>query len=155
MRKSLAKSNLIRCRIFNFMVVEVTPPGIASLHWRFYIIWTVFNFAFIPIGKRYISYPPPHSSNTSTVYFFYPETAGRSLEDIDRVFVGNTPLLIFRDKEAIAEKRPERFIQLEHEEVRRHSSVVPAHVQAANAGYRNSVVDDEKSFDGNERKETV
>jgi hypothetical protein len=42
-------------RIFNFMVVEITPPGIESLHWRFYIIWCVFNFSFIPIGTL----PPP------------------------------------------------------------------------------------------------
>lgn len=90
-----------------------------------------------------------------TVYFFYPETAGRSLEDIDRVFHGDTPLLIFRDKEAIAEKRPERFIQLENEEVRRHSSVVAVQVHAANANYRHSVAEDEKSINANERKESV
>lgn len=89
------------------------------------------------------------------MYLFYPETAGRSLEDIDRVFVGHTPLLVFRDKEAIAEKRPERFVQLEHEEVRRHSSVVAGHVQAVNVNRRRSVVDDEKSVHGNERKESV
>jgi hypothetical protein len=83
------------------------------------------------------------------VYFLYPETAGRTLEDIDRIFVGDTPLLIFRDKEAIAEKRPERFIQLENEEVRRHSSVVPAHVNAANANYRSSANEEKKeSSDG-------
>ena len=41
----------IATRIFNFMVVEITPPGIRSLGWRFYIIWCVFNFAFIPTGK--------------------------------------------------------------------------------------------------------
>ncbi|KAH7413950.1 general substrate transporter [Phaeosphaeria sp. MPI-PUGE-AT-0046c] len=123
--------------IFNFMVVEITPPGIQTLQWRFYIIWTVFNFAFVPI-----------------VYFLYPETAGRTLEDIDRIFVGDTPLLIFRDKEAIAEKRPERFVQLENEEVRRHSSVVPAHVQAANANFRDSVGEEKRSDDGH-RKEYV
>lgn len=68
---------------------------------------------------------------------FYPETAGRSLEDIDRVFAGDTPLFIFRDKEAIMEKRPDRFIDYEQGEMRRHSSVVPAHVHAAqrNASY--------------------
>jgi hypothetical protein len=88
------------------------------------------------------------------VYFLYPETAGRTLEDIDRIFVGDTPLLIFCDKEAIAEKRPERFIQLEREEVRRHSSVVPAHVQLANDRYRNSVNEEEKNS-GDYRKESV
>ncbi|KAH4935937.1 hypothetical protein HBI23_055580 [Parastagonospora nodorum] len=124
--------------IFNFMVVEITPPGIESLHWKFYIIWCVFNFSFIPI-----------------VYFLYPETAGRTLEDIDRIFVGHAPLLIFRDKEAIAEKRPERFIQLENEEVRRHSSVVAAHVQLANENYRHSVHEDEKKSSGEHRKENV
>jgi hypothetical protein len=90
------------------------------------------------------------------VYLFYPETAGRTLEDIDRIFVGETPLLIFRDKEAIAEKRPERFIQMQDEEVRRHSSVVPAHVQLASANYRNNLIEDEdekKSRD--DRKESV
>ena len=55
--------------IVNFMVVEITPPGIGSLGWKFYIIWTVFNAAFVPI-----------------VYFLYPETADRSLEDMDRYF---------------------------------------------------------------------
>ncbi|KAH7066023.1 general substrate transporter [Paraphoma chrysanthemicola] len=124
--------------IFNFMVVEVTPPGIENLQWRFYIIWTIFNFSFIPI-----------------VYFLYPETAGRTLEDIDRIFHGHTPLLIFRDKEAIAEKRPERFIQQEREEVRRNSSVVPGHVQAANEAYRNSVNEDEKKSAEGYRKESV
>ncbi|KAH5306592.1 hypothetical protein HBI42_088090 [Parastagonospora nodorum] len=124
--------------IFNFMVVEITPPGIESLHWKFYIIWCVFNFSFIPI-----------------VYFLYPETAGRTLGDIDRIFVGHAPLLIFRDKEAIAEKRPERFIQLENEEVRRHSSVVAAHVQLANENYRHSVHEDEKKSSGEHRKENV
>ena len=33
------------------LVVEITPPGIQSLQWKFYIIWTVFNFAFVPIGR--------------------------------------------------------------------------------------------------------
>ena len=47
--------------IFNFMVVEITPIGIQNLQWRFYIIWTVFNASFVPL-----------------MYFFYPETAGKS-----------------------------------------------------------------------------
>ena len=57
---------------FNFMVVEITPIGIQSLHWKFYIIWTIFNASFVPI-----------------VYFFYPETADRTLEDVDRLFREN------------------------------------------------------------------
>jgi hypothetical protein len=74
---------------------------------------------------------------------------------MDRIFVGHAPLLIFRDKEAIAEKHPQRFIQLENEEVRRHSSVVTAHVQLANENYRHSVLEDEKKSSSELRKENV
>jgi hypothetical protein len=65
------------------------------------------------------------------VYFFYFETAGRSLEDIDRYFTGNCPLLVFQDKEAIQEKRPEKYIEREYDEVRRNSSLVPGQAGAA------------------------
>ncbi|KAF2192596.1 general substrate transporter [Zopfia rhizophila CBS 207.26] len=109
--------------IFNFMVVEVTPPGIENLQWRFYIIWTIFNFAFIP-------------------------TAGRTLEDIDRFFAGHAPLLVFRYKEAIASKRPERFIEHEQEEVRRNSSVVPADARAAVEAHRTAELEKEKIGNG-------
>ncbi|KAF2502553.1 general substrate transporter [Lophium mytilinum] len=121
--------------IFNFMVVEITPPGISSLKWKFYIIWTVFNAAFVPI-----------------VYFLYPETAGRSLEDLDRFFAGNAPLLVWRDKDAVVSKRPQAFVEREEEEVRRASSIRPADVAAANA-HRESVLRQEKS--GEERREAV
>ena len=47
----------------------ITPPAFANLQWRTYIIFAVFNAAIIPI-----------------VYFFFPETAKRSLEEIDLYF---------------------------------------------------------------------
>lgn len=53
--------------IVNFLVVEITPIGINSIHWQFYIIWTVFNFSFVPI-----------------VYFLYPETADRTRKSTHR-----------------------------------------------------------------------
>lgn len=120
------------------MVVEITPPGIRTLQWRFYIIWCVFNFAFIPIGK---SFPTRQDYKffilkRSIVYFFYPETAGRTLEDLDRYFAGDAPLLVFKDKEAIASKRPTKYIENEQAEIRRHSSVVAGDVAAANAAYQ-------------------
>ncbi|KAL4891990.1 general substrate transporter [Aspergillus ambiguus] len=78
--------------IFNFMVVEITPIGIQNLGWRFYIIWVVLNAAMVPV-----------------IYAFYPETAGRSLEDMDDYYRGNPPLLVCFDKEAISRKRPEKY----------------------------------------------
>ncbi|KAH8895750.1 general substrate transporter [Thozetella sp. PMI_491] len=98
--------------IVNFLVVEITPPGISALGWKFYIIWTVFNFAFIPI-----------------VYLFYPETADRSLEDVDRFFLENHNVLVYKDKDATSSKRPKRYDELEKAEVRRNSSVTQENIQ--------------------------
>jgi|SRR5690349_4296510 len=76
------------------------------------------------------------ASTNNSVYFFYPETAGRTLEDLDRYFAGNAQLLVFKDKEAISSHRPQKYIESEREEVRRHSSVVAGDVQAANAAHQ-------------------
>ncbi|KAL8748036.1 MAG: hypothetical protein Q9190_000186 [Brigantiaea leucoxantha] len=54
----------------NFVVVYVTPQAIDSLGYKLYIIWAALNASFVPI-----------------TYFFYPETARRSLEDMDEVFL--------------------------------------------------------------------
>ncbi|EOD46980.1 putative sugar transporter protein [Neofusicoccum parvum UCRNP2] len=104
-------------------VVEITPPGIESLGWQFYIIWTVFNGAFVPI-----------------VYLFYPETADRSLEDLDRLFIENHNIFIFRDKDAISSKRPVQYIEHEKEEIRRHSSIKPEDVSGAIEAHRKEVL---------------
>lgn len=57
--------------IFTFLVVEITPVSINSIGWRTYVYFGVFNAFFIPL-----------------IYFFYPETRGLSLENIDRLFTG-------------------------------------------------------------------
>ncbi|CAD6589430.1 MAG: hypothetical protein ASARMPRED_004044 [Alectoria sarmentosa] len=54
----------------NFVVVYVTPQAIQSLGYRLYIIWAVLNASFVPV-----------------TWLFYPETARRSLEDMDEIFV--------------------------------------------------------------------
>ena len=54
----------------NFVVVYVTPQAIENLGYQLYVIWAVLNASFVPI-----------------TWFFYPETARRSLEDMDEVFL--------------------------------------------------------------------
>lgn len=67
--------------IMNYMVVQVTPPGIANLGWKFWIIWACICFSFIPV-----------------TYLFYPETANRTLEDIDRFFETKPAIIVAWNK---------------------------------------------------------
>ncbi|CAH7683110.1 general substrate transporter [Phakopsora pachyrhizi] len=55
--------------IFNFLIVLITPIAFSSIGWKTYLIFAVVNFAITP-----------------SVYFFFPETTGRSLEEIDLIF---------------------------------------------------------------------
>jgi hypothetical protein len=55
------------------------------------------------------------------VYFLYPETAARTLEDIDSYFRNHSNLLVHRDKEATSAKRPDVYVEKEETEVRRRS----------------------------------
>ncbi|KAI2606603.1 general substrate transporter [Hypoxylon sp. NC1633] len=100
--------------ITNFIVVEVTPIGIQKLGWRFYIIWTVTNAVFLPV-----------------IWLFYPETANRSLEDLDAFYRDNPPLVLHKDRDSISVRRPERFIQAQGRDIeeaaknlQRHRSVL-------------------------------
>jgi len=51
-------------------VIEVVPVAIDNIGWRTYVIFAAFNLAFVPM-----------------IYFFYPETAGFSLEAVDLTFM--------------------------------------------------------------------
>ncbi|TFK38384.1 general substrate transporter [Crucibulum laeve] len=87
--------------ISNYMVVQITPPGIANLGWRFYLIWVVFNAIFVPL-----------------IWLLYPETANRHLEDIDKLYREEKSLVfVFRNKDAIKVQRPQRFIDADEERI--------------------------------------
>lgn len=90
----------------NFLVVEITPIGVQNLRWRFYIIWTVMNLLFVP-----------------TIYFFYPETANRQLEDMDMYFRENESLFVHNIPEAVSLARPAKYEELEAEITHRNLSV--------------------------------
>ncbi|KAJ5361092.1 hypothetical protein N7541_001936 [Penicillium brevicompactum] len=89
--------------ITNFAIVEITPIGIQSIGWKFWIVWTVLNALFLPV-----------------IYFFYPETANRTLEDMDAYYRSNPPLIVVGDADAISTKRPLQFVCHEDEEVQKH-----------------------------------
>ncbi len=61
---------------WNFVTVTITPYLMDSQGWKGYLVFTVFNFAFIPF-----------------IYVFYPETTGRRLEQIDALFYKTSPIV--------------------------------------------------------------
>ncbi|KAI3175601.1 hypothetical protein DTO039G3_2759 [Penicillium roqueforti] len=56
--------------LFNFVLAEVSPVGFATIHWRYYIVYACIS-AFACVF----------------FYLFCPETKGRTLEEIDDIFV--------------------------------------------------------------------
>ena len=55
--------------IMNFLIVLITPPAIQNIKYRTYIIFAVLNAAWLPV-----------------IYFFFPETKGLELEEVDKLF---------------------------------------------------------------------
>ncbi|KAJ4371271.1 hypothetical protein N0V83_004488 [Neocucurbitaria cava] len=54
---------------FVYVVVVITPTAIDNIGWKYYMIYAIFNVAFVPIILRW-----------------YVETANLSLEQVDRLF---------------------------------------------------------------------
>ena len=70
--KTRAKANaLSTCSnwLFNFLIVMITPIMITNIGWGTYLFFAIVNACFLPV-----------------IYFTYPETARRSLEEIDIIF---------------------------------------------------------------------
>lgn len=70
--KTRGKANAVSTCVnwlFNFLIVMVTPIMVSNIGWGTYLFFAAVNACFIPV-----------------IYFFYPETARRSLEEIDLIF---------------------------------------------------------------------
>lgn len=96
----------------------ITPPAFANIGYQTYIIFAVINAAIVP-----------------SVYFFFPETAYRSLEEMDEIFHNTTNAFnvvkIANELPHRYDKRGELLInyadtEQAHEAERRRSSVVGA-----------------------------
>jgi hypothetical protein len=83
--------------LFNFLVAEVTPVAFNDIGWRYFLVYFCLNAAFVP-----------------TIYFFFPETSQRSLEEIDQIFESSTSIF---DTVSVAQKLPKRHLaEFLHEE---------------------------------------
>ncbi|KAI8624828.1 putative sugar transporter [Xylariaceae sp. FL1651] len=79
-----------------FAVVQFTKVGIDNLQWAFFLIFAVLCLSFFPV-----------------VYCFYPETAGRKLEDMDQIFIRNPSWFVFGTKQLTQRTRPQAFVDAE------------------------------------------
>jgi MFS family permease len=55
--------------LWNFVVVMITPVAVNTIGYRYFIVYAVISASIIPL-----------------VYFLYPETMGRSLEELEMMF---------------------------------------------------------------------
>ena len=67
--------------IFNYLIVQITPISISNIRWKTYIIFFVFSIFFALM-----------------IWLYYPETSGRTLEEMDTLFMGDNDRLVVIDK---------------------------------------------------------
>lgn len=61
--------------MFCVVITEITPIAIGTIQWRFFIIFAGLNAVMMVV-----------------VYFLFPETSGRSLEEVDRIFIESSSI---------------------------------------------------------------
>jgi MFS family permease len=61
--------------LWNFVVNMVTPVAIETIGWKYYLVFLSISAIIIPV-----------------VWFFYPETMGRSLEELEMMFSEGTSI---------------------------------------------------------------
>lgn len=64
-----------------FVVVQITPIGVANIGWKFYLIWLVSCAVALPY-----------------IYLFYPETSGATLEEMDDYFINQRNWIVVNSK---------------------------------------------------------
>ncbi len=79
-----------------FIVTQFTKVGVDNLKWGFYLIFAVICWAYFPV-----------------VFFLYPETSRRTLEDMDEIFIRNPGAIVFNKPELTQRRRPQVFIDAE------------------------------------------
>lgn len=87
--------------LFCILITEITPVAFEALDWRFFIIFAGLNVIMMGV-----------------VYLLFPETAGRSLEQVDQIFITSGSIW---DSVTAAERLPELVSEDFQEEEDRRS----------------------------------
>lgn len=113
--------------LFGFVCTQFTSVGIRNLGYRFYIIFAVLNVFFIPI-----------------VYFLYPETANRTLEDLDDYFdrdSSHKTIIRIGDKVAKQHQRPLEAIEAERRRIEMQTQSQVLERKAGEADFVESITE--------------
>ena len=86
--------------LFNFALAWAVPPGLSSIAYKTYFIFGTFNFA------AFIH-----------VLFMFPETAGRTLEEIEDVFAQGHTFTAWRIKKDVGRRTLEQVVNEKHQTV--------------------------------------
>ncbi|KAI0914226.1 general substrate transporter [Ustulina deusta] len=107
--------------IFNFLVVIITPIAFNNIGYQTYIIFAVINAFMVP-----------------SVYFFYPETRYRSLEEMDSIFHKVDGAKGYLDVVRVAREEPLRYgrngeLLIAYDQTDEHKSHLPRSEHASNS----------------------
>ncbi|KAJ1043077.1 hypothetical protein NDA14_006275 [Ustilago hordei] len=83
----------ISCWVANFMIGQVTPKALASIGWKYYLLFAIGGF-----------------TNALTFYLILPETKGRTLEEMD-AFFERTPFIVAFTDMTISDKEREEQLR--------------------------------------------
>jgi len=79
-----------------FIVTQFTKVGVDNLKWAFYLMFAIICWAYFPV-----------------VFFLYPETSRRTLEDMDEIFLNNPSPIVFNKPELTQRRRPQVYVDAE------------------------------------------
>ncbi|KAG8982637.1 hypothetical protein FRB94_003367 [Tulasnella sp. JGI-2019a] len=112
--------------LFNFFIGQVSPIALQNIGWKYYIVFAVGGF-----------------TNALTVYLFFPETKGRTLEEMDGYFARTYWIVPLAAHEVIDHRAREKdlsqgIVPLTNEKVVGVRSISP------NDDYKGDIVHNEK-----------
>ncbi|CAK7224527.1 hypothetical protein SCUCBS95973_005547 [Sporothrix curviconia] len=96
--------------LFSFAVAEITPVAFASIGWKYYLVYGCIDAVAIV-----------------AIFFLYPETKGRTLEDLDEIFVQTKSVF---DTVRIAQEMPVGDVMTLSKMAEGQAKQQPVHVEA-------------------------
>lgn len=82
------------CWVANFMIGQITPKALASVGWKYYILFAVGGF-----------------TNAITFWLILPETKGRTLEEMDQFFEQTPWIVAFHNTGDVSNKEREEELR--------------------------------------------